>query len=204
MSKVLVEFSDLSGMVSALRQKTGGSTLYKPSEMAAAIRSIEAYPEPTGSVNITANGTHDVKGKASAVVDVRPVLQSKTTTQNGTVTPDVGYDGLGQVVVDVSGGGGDAALLMSQGQVSTTSAYATAYFDSSIDLTAYDRLIVDIYRNGSIIGISTLIPSSFPLNFNIYSSSYTYAMQLTASSIACTHYSGSYVDLYVNVYGVNI
>lgn len=42
-------------------------------------------------------------------VSVQPNLQSKTATENGTVTPDTGYDGLSEVVVDVSGGGGGAS-----------------------------------------------------------------------------------------------
>lgn len=34
-------------------------------------------------------------------IDLAPALQSKTVTENGTVTPDEGYAGLGQVVVAV-------------------------------------------------------------------------------------------------------
>lgn len=37
-------------------------------------------------------------------VVIRPVLQSKTVTENGTYTPDSGYAGLSQVVVNTQGG----------------------------------------------------------------------------------------------------
>jgi hypothetical protein len=46
-----------------------------------------------------------VDGYNPVTVDVQPNLQSKTATENGTVTPDTGYDGLSSVVVNVSGGG---------------------------------------------------------------------------------------------------
>ena len=59
------------------------------------------YVIPTGAVEITANGTHDVSGKASANVNVQPKLQEKSVTANGAVTPDSGFQGLSKVTVDV-------------------------------------------------------------------------------------------------------
>lgn len=59
------------------------------------------YVIPTGAVEITANGTHDVSGKASATVNVQPKLQEKTATANGEVTPDAAYEGLSKVTVNV-------------------------------------------------------------------------------------------------------
>lgn len=61
------------------------------------------------SLNVIANGQYTApSGKAYSPVNVnvQPTLQSKTVTENGTVTPDQGYDGLSSVVVNVSGGGG--------------------------------------------------------------------------------------------------
>jgi hypothetical protein len=65
------------------------------------------YIKPSGVLNITKNGTYDVTEKASAVVSIPEreiVLQDKTIEENGTYSADEGYDGLGQVTVNVSGG----------------------------------------------------------------------------------------------------
>ena len=67
----------------------------------------EGYIKPSGTLNITKNGTYDVTEKASAVVSIPEreiVLQDKTIEENGTYSADAGYDGLGQVTVNVSGG----------------------------------------------------------------------------------------------------
>lgn len=65
-------------------------------------------------LSVAQNGTYTApSGKAynPVSVSVTPNLQSKTATQNGTVVPDQGYDGLSSVVVNVSGGGGSGVVL---------------------------------------------------------------------------------------------
>ena len=67
------------------------------------------------SRSVTANGTYDTTTNDEVVVSVAPNLQSKTVTENGTVTPDQGYDGLSSVVVNVSGGGGSDGVYVGTG-----------------------------------------------------------------------------------------
>jgi len=117
MSKVLVTESHLNNIAEAIRAKNGASTTYRPGDMAAAIQAIPTGGiTPTGTKQITQNGTHDVTQYANANVNVQPNLQSKTATENGTITPDQGYDGLSSVVVNVSGGGGSDGVYVGTGE----------------------------------------------------------------------------------------
>ena len=89
--------------------KAKGGTTSTPYLLANLPDAIESIPEgitPTGTKNITENGTHDVTNFASASVNVPsndPVLQEKTvspSTSAQAVTPDSGYDGLSKVNVN--------------------------------------------------------------------------------------------------------
>ena len=69
----------------------------------------DGYIVPSGTKEINQNGTHDVTQYASvevAVPDREIVLQDIEATKNGTYSADAGFDGIGQVTVNVAGSGG--------------------------------------------------------------------------------------------------
>lgn len=76
----------------------------------------DGYIIPSGSETIAENGEYDITEKASVVVAVpetEVILQDKEITENGTYSADDGYDGFGQVTVNVaSSGGGDTDEIM--------------------------------------------------------------------------------------------
>lgn len=60
------------------------------------------YIVPSGTIEITSNGTTDVTSYATASVDVQPDLEAKTATPTESqqiITPSTGKDGLSQVTV---------------------------------------------------------------------------------------------------------
>lgn len=87
------------------------------------VEEISTGITPTGTINITENGTSDVTNYASASVNVQPDLETKsiTITENTTttITPTQGKDGLSsvQVTTNVSGGGGSGDTLEETNQV---------------------------------------------------------------------------------------
>lgn len=63
----------------------------------------DEYIVPSGDLAITENGTFDVAQYASAEVNVEPILEEITITENGEYTPS--GDGYSKVTVEVESGG---------------------------------------------------------------------------------------------------
>lgn len=178
------------------------------------------------SKSINANGTHDTTANNSVVVDVPNsysaadegkvvssgalvVQTSRNVTENGT------YDTTenNQVVVNVSGGSGSKVKIMDQGQVSSTSNYQTAYFDNGVDFSIYDLLLFELYRDDAIVGKTYIYKEEWQQYQNYivfiipgtnYSNGYQCKFTHRNKTVTLTYYSGSYANLYVDVYGVTI
>lgn len=105
---------------------------------------------------------------------------------------------IGNAVCLGSSGGSSAVKVMTQGQVSNTSVYMTATFDSSI--ASYDFVEVHLFRAGADVGYQVVRVPASSATFYITGGGYTYTMSLTPTKIGCTNYPGNFVNLYVDVF----
>ena len=101
------------------------------------------------------------------------------------------------------GGGASAEAVLDNGQISTTSSYATASFS---DISGYEYVLVRFrdtvsgtdYTDYKYIEVSS-IGGGMSLNCTLHRSVTCY---LTTTTIATTNYSGSFYDIYADIVGV--
>jgi hypothetical protein len=223
MAKVLTDDSNYTAIANAIRAKKGVETTYLPSEMAAAIGSIDAANLDALSVN--ANGTYTPtspkNGFSQVTVDVPNsygagdegkvvsngalVAQStQSITENGT------YDTTlkNQVTVNVSGGGGGEIIFGTNNPTSATGNDGDTYVKYHMGLST-TVTVTGGYNGGAVVAVmientqvfTATASDTYNLNYNVTQADVS--TDIGTVSILITPPSSNTGELYVTVTGPN-
>lgn len=167
-------------------------------QMAQNIGQIETGITPSGSINISANGTYDVTDKAQAIVNVgsSPSLVTKNITQNGTYNASAdNADGYSSVTVNVPVGSQNSKCFV----VTLNSAPATGawyYFNAAdADIAAHinDPTFVAVIINttdSTTLTYRTIGGVAVNHKLNSYGSQNSYGVYMRTNNTGATGYVG--------------
>lgn len=163
----IVDGADLTAIADSIREKTNLTTGLQVSEMPSAIDGIPGASPPSGTINITENGTKNIAGYAEALVAVR----------NGTNNMHIEYEnpsdisGTGSYITVVTGSdilkqvrSLDTLIVISHfsgegARVHCAIGYNSAYYAPIVGVTSSEttkQAVVRVTANGSHSENSTI------------------------------------------------
>ena len=138
--KVSITKSKLDNLASTISEKSNLQTPLTIDEMADAV--YDYLTRPSGTKNISSNGTHNVSDYANVLVNIEggSVLGTKTIAQNGTYSAeDDSLDGYSQVVVNVpTGSVQDEWIVLTSGNLHDSASDVANTYISGITETSYN------------------------------------------------------------------
>ena len=128
---------------------------YSAADNGKVVSSGQLVAQTSRAAAITENGAFDTTYNNSVTVNVPPTvpnLQSKSAAQNGTVTPDTGYDGLSQVSVNVpnSYSAQDEGKVVKDGALVRQDYNLPITQNGTFNTMYYDSVVVNVDASGAL------------------------------------------------------
>ena len=180
----------LTAIANAIRGKTGESSTMTLDQMPTKISNIPTGITPTGTINISTNGTHDVTNYASANVSVSGGNTYKVAT--GTITPNSSNMYITHNLNSTK------LIVIVQGRVDTkiTSQYRTLagtwFSDDFLGTYLTNNLIYDVSAYSTALPNGLTIPFEYFAGHSIYAGTATQAGPASTPNAVLTTSSDDY------------